>query len=737
PKFNSEFNMCVRATPTTVRLSILGRRKLSRAGFEAQLLASQNHKWYLTASWLEQDFKQGRTLIEARTLNVSLAGDGYTITKTSCNEDHASIPPETLLTSVKSDLAVIKKQAVQAYFHIASIPDPPEAISELEKRLSLAEAELSNTQDELKKRTMELNCQIDKCSKTTSRLDEAEKKLLTQKDEIIDLTKIIQEKDSAIEKLKAHVAHWEAKFEEYDKTMNNIKGEMKKMSKNDTESIGRKRPLDEHSGPSDQPPSKKELVENITTNFPAAQKQINVPDLCESSMQEIENEKCETEKYKEQMKNFKQNIALLEEKLSRSVDQVMQMESKNETLVSELQMSKNLNLSLEETVKALTNEVDRNKQNIAGKVAQIRTIQVKLDEFVNSGIKDTADLANFNFIDLIEESKNVNQSSAVTESQTRMENSGRESTFYCAIDGLWKECQRVLQESTKKNQLIKELKEQLDNLNNEISLLKNENIELQHNFITVTAKDELLAQLRNQLSEGTNALECKEKCILESKKEIIVLRNQIDGNKEKITELESLLDSQNDTQVKMGSLEMQNKEKATAVMTLENRLEEVEMKRTDCENKLNTLNDYKVNLEQEIVNLQNKCTTFENTCQEKEKQVEDATQEIKQLKKDLSQQAKEFQNLRLDLQRKEEDYTDLKDKLNDAKKQIHQVEKEVSSMREEKKLLTNKLCEYEKLKNQMSGELEMKQRTIQQLKKDPFDNEKNREAMRLYQIACE
>lgn len=42
---------------------------------------------------------------------------------------------------------------------------------------------------------------------------------------------------------------------------------------------------------------------------------------------------------------------------------------------------------------------------------------------------------------------------------------------------------------------------------------------------------------------------------------------------------------------------------------------------------------------------------------------------------------------------------------------------QISAMREEKKTLTNKINDYEKQKKQMSSEIEMKQRTIQQLSK--------------------
>ncbi|KAM4663389.1 LOW QUALITY PROTEIN: golgin subfamily B member 1-like [Discoglossus pictus] len=148
---------------------------------------------------------------------------------------------------------------------------------------------------------------------------------------------------------------------------------------------------------------------------------------------------------------------------------------------------------------------------------------------------------------------------------------------------------------------------------------------------------------------------------------------------------------------------------------LEKQLEEIQTKHTEGQNNLEKLKEEHLKLEQKIVIVQDKCTTVERACAEKDKQTEESKHEIKRLKNDLLQQAKDLKSLQLDLQRKDEDYSDRKDKLADAKKH-----------------LSSKICEYEHLKKQMSSELEMKQRTIQRLKKENLENEKSDESTPLY-----
>lgn len=126
---------------------------------------------------------------------------------------------------------------------------------------------------------------------------------------------------------------------------------------------------------------------------------------------------------------------------------------------------------------------------------------------------------------------------------------------------------------------------------------------------------------------------------------------------------------------------------------------------------------------------------MKQSLQLKEEEREASRRETEKMKEELAANSVLTQKLQADLQRKEEDYAELKEKLTDAKKQIEQVQKEVSVMRDEEKLLRIKINELEKKKNQYSQEIEMKQRTIQQLK-EQLNNHKMEEAVQQYERVC-
>uniref|UniRef100_F6ZUG9 Kinesin family member 20B n=1 Tax=Xenopus tropicalis TaxID=8364 RepID=F6ZUG9_XENTR len=656
--------------------------------------------------------------------------------------EQTDTPIDGLFISMQNDLAVIKKQAMDAQVQIISIPDVPGIISKMEQKLKQISCDLSKTQEELKKKSSQLEIQIAKCSRATIQLEETEKKLSSNKQQIDQLVSMIEQKESAIDRLKDLVSHWEAKCEDYEKTVNGIKGEMIKVN---TSAAGRKRPPEDHQCPEEQPPSKKEFAEVIDTHRPAALKQTHVNNNSKEPaiQQEVEGLRVETENYKTQIHNLNCSVSLLEEKLARSEEQVTEMKSKNQTLISELQACNDRTFSLEGTVKMLMQELDQNKLNSANKVAQIRTIQNKLDEIGKRvDIQGKADEDFSNIHDLVEECNQKNcQLDNLKESNSAKVSSNRESTFYSAIDGLWKKCQEVLQESSKKKHLIQELEQKLETLDKDINTMKNEREDLQTKLnaqiSTLNEKDDLIVHLRNLLSERTDILENQRNEEAESEKAIQELKNQANANVQQIKELQCLLDSYKEKCESLKCLEEQNKASASDTLQLEQNLKEAQTKYEAYEKDITTLNEENRKLGKNITELQEKLNAAEKTSKDKEEQVGQSAKEIELLKKDLSQRASELKVLQLDLQRKEEDCTELKDKLMDSKKQIQQVEKEVSGMREEKRLLTNKVNEYEKLKNQMSRELEMKQRTIQQLKKESADNEKNGDVMQLYQKACQ
>ncbi|XP_053307113.1 kinesin-like protein KIF20B [Spea bombifrons] len=656
-----------------------------------------------------------------------------------------SLPLQGLFSSMQTDLAVIKKQAVEAHLQIAAIPDVPDITAGLEERLKEVSSDLFKTQEELKKTSAELEKQIEKYRKTSIHLEEADKKLSAQKLQIDQMMQMMQQKESAIDKLKELVSHWEHKYEDYEKTMKEMRGGMEKVGSHVTVlPIGRKRPPEDHH--KEQPPSKKEVNERTSTNI-SQTSDLKAREETDA-IKELEDIKAEKEQLKRQIVVLNQTITRLEDTIARNNETLEETESKNKIISSELQTYKELLTNQEGTVKSLLQEVDQNKENISIKVAQIRTIQNKLELFKDCEIKEQSTEEFCNFNDWMKKPMNIRK-----EIHSEVDNndhpapkvgSGRESAFYSAVEGLWKKCHEVLQELAKKNQFIEQLEENINTLKDEVTLLKQENESLQLTQASSFEKDGLLkekdnfiSQLQGKLSEKSNQLEIQSKQELDSQNEILELKKQLDENKQKIKDQECTLDSYNEKCNKLEILEKQIKEKAAVIQALEKQLEKAQTEKSGYEKELNKLNHEKTELEQITTDVKEKLKAVENTNGKKQTQLDDLSKQIELLKKDLSGRAMEAKTLQTDLQRKDEDYADLKDKLADAKKQIQQVEKEVSAMREEKKLLSNKVNEYEKLKNQLSCELEMKQRTIQQLKKECLNNEGNEDATNLYRKTCQ
>uniref|UniRef100_A0A8C5N137 Kinesin family member 20B n=1 Tax=Leptobrachium leishanense TaxID=445787 RepID=A0A8C5N137_9ANUR len=663
--------------------------------------------------------------------------------------DDSNLPLQGLFTSMQSDLSLIKKQAMEAHSQITAIADVPDITVNFEERLKQASADLCKTQEQLKKKSADLELQMEQSTKTSLQLEEAEKKLVSQGRQLDQVMEMMHQKETAIEKLKDLVSHWETKCEDYEKTVNEIRGEVAKAHTSTILPAGRKRAPEDHCSHEDQPPSKKENLysncEIISTNT------LQTPDQCSrgeaNTRQELEDVKAEKEELRKQTSSLQKHVALMQKKLESYEEQQRIMESNNNGISSELKTYKELASSLEKTIITQTQEIDQHKQNIAAKVAQIQTIQCKLDELGNSDLKESSSETSWNLSDCMEETTKGSLKDCLESprhmGQPGKQDTGRESDFYSAVEGLWKKCQHVLRESSKKKKLIQQLEEKVAVLTTEVTMLKTENNNMRHDQEVaisekvVKEKDALTDQLQNQLSEMSHQMEAKNKLGLDLENQISSLKSHIDKKALRLKEQEELLDSYKSKCETLDALEEQIEVKITTIQELEKKLEEAQVKNVSYEEKIKTCNVENIKLERKLTNAQGEVADAETAAEQNQKIVEQLKKEIELLKHNLSQRDGEVRNVQNDFQRREEEYTDLKDKCADAKKQIQQVEKEVSAMREEKKLLNIKINEYEKLKNQMSCELELKQRTIQQLKKDQLNTENKEDPMALYQKACQ
>nr|XP_033799404.1 kinesin-like protein KIF20B isoform X2 [Geotrypetes seraphini]XP_033799406.1 kinesin-like protein KIF20B isoform X2 [Geotrypetes seraphini]XP_033799407.1 kinesin-like protein KIF20B isoform X2 [Geotrypetes seraphini]XP_033799408.1 kinesin-like protein KIF20B isoform X2 [Geotrypetes seraphini] len=677
-------------------------------------------------------------------------------TKVPLMKEAGDLPLENFIDSMQSDLTVIKKQAMEAQLHISSISDSQEANADFDKKLAQTTDELAKIKEELAKKTHELEEHMNKMSIKTVQLEEATMKIAVQNTRIEDLISIVHEKENAITKLQDLVSYWEKKMEDYDKTVNNIKGEVLRLngkvlndniqldeSKENNETLGRKRLSVQHVL-EEQPPTKKgptsttystpaadhDKHEKVHQHFLGKTAIMMLQDEPESQLtvvtKELEKEKAEKQELNAQVTKWQLALSISEKKALEFGEEVEQIKSSYGKLISELQIQKEIIKDKDEKVKKLLEEVEDSKQHISEKVSQVKAMQFKIDELGKlADDSKTVDLGAINLKDFLDSQKDHKEKIQLIHSQTCADleitnatRAAQECAFHHAIEGLWKECQRLVKASSHKNHQIRELEKQLIDLRKEVD--ENDNNKLKLAEITVTTKllkekENLAAHLEECLLESTRLLEAEKQCVFEANAKESELTKQA-----------------SDYQVQLGKLEENLKEKESAVLDLEKNLASIQEKYQHSEKIIIELNKQEIKLE----DLQNKLESVQCLLEEKGREEEIKKEETEQLKKELEDSSAQVQTLTMELQKKDEIYTDLKEKLADAKKQIQQVEKEVSTMREERKLLTNKVNEYEKSKEQMSRELDIKQRIIQQLKKE-LANEKLEEVSKLYRDTYE
>ncbi|XP_029466575.1 kinesin-like protein KIF20B [Rhinatrema bivittatum] len=679
----------------------------------------------------------------------------------SIKKEPEDLPLENFIDSVQSDLTVIKKQAIEAQWHISSISEPQEAIVDFEKRLAEVSDELTKTKEKLAKKTHELEEHMKKMSISTVQLEEATKKIAVQNTRIEDLISIVQEKECAITKLQDLVSYWEKKMEDYDKTVSSIKGEMLRMnskvltdiqlndSKENSQALARKRLSNEHV-PEEQPPTKKGTFcvpsgqRGNTNGLVCMQRQTDAKRrmyrLRRRQSVMLKNEKAEKQEVSAQVTNWQLALSASEKKALGFSEEMEQMKSNYRKLISELQTQKD--------------------------IVKIKTTKVK------KLAKEVEDKIVMNLNDLLDSQKDQKEKLQLFYPQIctdlEVSDAARVCTFpFMHIEGLWKECQQLVKASSLKNYQIQELEKQLTDLKKEVDN-ENEKNKLKVSEITVMnnllqEKENLVAQLEERLLESSRLLEAEKQYALEVNAKHSELAKQVGGHQVRLQELECLLEAHKSNDDQLVKLEKKLNETESAVLDLEKNLKDMQQKYQDSEKTIAELNEH----EMKMKDLQNKLKSVQCSLEEKNREEEnkETRNRIVQtlapanlnsglqaassrmpgaagnhwstsrpwLSKELADSSAHVKTLTMDLQRKNEEYTDLKEKLGDAIKQIHQVEKEVSTMLEEKKLLTKKINEYERKNDLMSRELDSKQRTIQQLGKEQLDNKKLEEAARLYQ----
>ncbi|NXJ67484.1 KI20B protein, partial [Rostratula benghalensis] len=636
-----------------------------------------------------------------------------------------NIDLEGIIDSLQNDVSDIKKQAEAAHRYLMSQEDPQQAVGWLEKQLGKITTELARTKEELTKKTNEL-----------TRTEEE----LTQKTKAA-IKRNLVERISGQATESRQIKDCEEKVLE----------------------VGRKRSFEDKPTVEEEPPPKKGTISTITqqgqegtesveTN--TSEKHAEILALEEKTEalagqlaaleEQCRREKTQKEMLSEQIAALHLKLAASEERASGLSKELEQRQADYQEVVSELDKQKTINREQEEKIVQLNNEVEGAKQKIIDKVSQIKTMQSRVELYEchlepNAMDIDLVDLKNSLEPQKVEpegaqESPDCGQSPTAPAADPT-----RESSFCCSVENLWEECKNIIKASSQKSQRIQELLHQVEDLKKGLYDAENYNHQLKTKLNEIANQDsqsvmekDLLNQLQEEMQKKTQDFE---KQAAEDQRVIAWFEEEVTNYKRKISELECLLEGFRANDNSVAKLEEVLKEKEAIILNLESHTVALQEQCANSDKILKELNDREANLKEEVVQLMNNLENVKHSLQEKEKNEDEQEQSLELLRRDLSQSSALVQSLKQDLQQKEDEYADLKEKFSDAKKQIQQVQNQVCTMRSEEKSLRNKINELEKIKNQLSEELEIKQRTILQLKKQ-MNNEKLEEMSRQYEKTC-
>ncbi|XP_053928226.1 kinesin-like protein KIF20B [Cuculus canorus] len=679
------------------------------------------------------------------------------------------------IESLQTDIIGIKKQAEATQAYVVSLEGQREAIGMLEKQLREVTTELSKTKEELTQKTKDFEMQVIKLDQSAEQLKEATEKMNMQNERIQELMEIAEQKDDVITMLQDLISRFEETIKDYEDTVTTLTRELaEKRSHQVTKTqprdcgdsaliVGRKRCFENKPSVEEEPPTKKgvmgsfddsleqEKTEPVKTN--TSENYTKIPALRERTEtlegqlaapeEQYRRENNKKEQLHGQIRDLRLKLSASEEKAFSLGEELQQCRADYQEVVSELNKQKTTNMEQEEKIIQLSNEVEIAKQNIIDKVSQIKTMQSKVNKLYKCHLESYAmDIDLINIKDSLDSQKDeperAEMSSVCVQPQTApTADLRRESSFHCVVENIWEECKNMIKASSQKSHRIQELLQEVEDLKRRLNDTENYNDQLKVTLNEVANQDrqsikeeDLMNQLQAQIQKKTQDFE---KQAAEDHRVISQLEVEVASYKEKTRELECLLQTFRAKDDNITKLEAALKEKESIILNLESNVVSLQEKCVNSDKKLKELNDQEAILKAEVMQLMNSLEHMKDALQEKEKKEDKQIQTIELLRKDISESSNLIQSLKKDLERKEEEYTDLKEKYSDAKKQIQQVQKEVCTMQSEEKSLRKEVSELQRMKSQFGEELEIKQRTILQLKKEQLNIEKLEEISKEYE----
>nr|XP_035968983.1 kinesin-like protein KIF20B isoform X2 [Halichoerus grypus] len=614
--------------------------------------------------------------------------------KVETKEAHNYVGIEDIIESLQDDVTDIKKQAEIAHLYIASLADPQEAIACLEIKFNQVKAELAKTKEELIKTQEELKKRENESEiNLNSLVQELEK---SSKDKAGTFSLIINNKLASNEAVKVP---------EDDKTKTDLG--RKRINKNELqleEPPAKKGPI--HASPTKTEDEKKseEMQKSISEDEGGIRiLQENSEELKTcllTTENELKNEKEEKAELNKKIVSLQQELSFSEKKSFTLSIEVQQIQSNYDNAISELHVQRTINQEQEEKIVKLSKEIETARNNIANNVSQIKLMQAKIDELRT--LESVSQISNIDLLSLRDLSsaqednlpntqlhllENGNLVSKQVKEYHTQELS-REGSFHSSIEAIWEECKEIVKASSKKSHQLQELEQQIEKLQAELkgcmdenNRLKTEEKENKNQGDLLKEKENLIQQLKQELQEKNISLDVQVQHVVEGKRALSELTQDVTCYKMKIKELEAILETQKDECSHSAKLEQELLEKESIILKLERNLKEFQANLQDSIKNTKDLSVREVKLKEEVSQLTRNLQDAKHSLQLKEEEKESNWQKAERLKEELSASYALTQNLKADLQRKEEDYAELKEKLADAKKQIEQVQKEVGYLK--------------------------------------------------------
>ncbi|XP_029141272.1 kinesin-like protein KIF20B [Protobothrops mucrosquamatus] len=622
----------------------------------------------------------------------------------------------SMVGSLQQNVADIKQQAEMAFGMLDALEEPQLTIERLEKQLTDVIAELTQAREDLLSQNKAAVMQEDKLSESAKVLQDATEKMALQNKHIQELSQAVQQKDKEISQLQALVGHLEASVKDSEIANVTMKQENGSESKEESVASRRKRYLerDEEGPPSKQgfihssskdaidsekadetrPHPSKEKGDMVTLEEKNKMLEVQVALLREKLVRE-ENEKVGISS---EIARLSQALSLEKEKASGLNRELQQQLTIYEQATLEIAMLKEGHKSQEEKIQTLLQEIGAASQITVEEKSQVKTLEVELGLLNRLGshcpVIDV-DLAN---------QENMSRDEPLP---TRV-SADQKSSFHCSVEGIWKISQQIINASSQKSSFIADLMQQAEQLQRKTLEADEENSQLKLKLSETISQRDAFAQEKTSLLNQLGDLQQKNASYVEKYKEE---ENRALVHSERLKTNEDFLEECRAKDVRIVSLEQIVKDKDSAILVMKQSVQDIEEKLSISEAKIRKFMDQESLLKVEVVELK-RLNKVERKKREESKQV------IKELKEELLKSTDLSSHLQAEIQQKDEEYADLKEKLADTKKQIEQVQKQVSTMRAEEKLLRSKVNELEKAKGQLTEELDLKQRTIQQFKKD-------------------